>query len=63
MVSEQKTNSIESPCVSICALDENDICVGCHRTGEEITNWGPMSNTEKARVMEHVREREQKAYI
>jgi hypothetical protein len=49
--------------VSICALDENDICVGCHRTGEEITNWGPMSNTEKARVMEHVREREQKAYI
>lgn len=28
-----------SPCVSICTLDESDVCVGCHRTMEEITHW------------------------
>lgn len=28
-----------SPCVSVCALDENDICMGCYRSAEEITDW------------------------
>ena len=31
--------AIRSPCVAICALDENDICVGCYRSGSEITDW------------------------
>jgi|LXNH01.1.fsa_nt_gb predicted Fe-S protein YdhL (DUF1289 family) len=29
----------ESPCVSICALDSNDVCMGCFRTGDEIVDW------------------------
>lgn len=28
-----------SPCVSICALDDNDICMGCYRSAQEITDW------------------------
>ena len=36
-----------SPCVSICALDENDICVGCFRSGGEISIWGLLSDEEK----------------
>ncbi len=32
-------NPPQSPCVSICALDENDVCQGCFRTGPEITDW------------------------
>lgn len=55
--------NVVSPCVAICALDENDICVGCHRSGDEITLWSQMSNDEKQRVMEKVREREQSSYI
>lgn len=54
---------VASPCVSICALDEEDICVGCYRTGKEITLWSQMTGDEKAQVMEKVREREQKSYI
>ena len=23
---------VTSPCVSVCALDEQDICIGCQRT-------------------------------
>ena len=33
---------VASPCVSICALDEQDICTGCQRTVDEIT---PVSYT------------------
>lgn len=54
---------VVSPCVSICALDEDDICVGCYRSGDEITRWSQMSKEEKEQVMALVRDREQKAYI
>lgn len=50
---------VHSPCVSICALDEHDVCIGCQRTGDEITRWGSMSNCERKAVLERVAEREQ----
>lgn len=43
-----------SPCVSICALDEEDICVGCFRTGGEISIWGLLSNDEKREVFRRI---------
>ncbi|MCG8391893.1 MAG: DUF1289 domain-containing protein [Pseudomonadales bacterium] len=43
-----------SPCVSICALDENDICVGCFRTGGEISIWGLLSDDEKREVYRRI---------
>jgi predicted Fe-S protein YdhL (DUF1289 family) len=49
---------IKSPCSAVCALDENDMCIGCYRTGDEITKWGAMDNDEKIKVLEHVSERE-----
>ena len=30
---------LESPCISVCLLDESDICVGCFRSADEITDW------------------------
>ncbi|MBL3557417.1 MULTISPECIES: DUF1289 domain-containing protein [Marinobacter] len=56
-------DKVRSPCVSICALDDNDTCVGCHRTGEEITRWSSMSNEERREVLQKVAERERKALI
>jgi len=49
---------VKSPCVAVCALDENDICIGCYRTGDEITQWGEMTNQEKKHVLENVAQRE-----
>ena len=43
-----------SPCVSICALDEDDICVGCYRTGGEISIWGLLSDEEKREVFRRI---------
>jgi uncharacterized protein len=42
---------IESPCISICALDENDICVGCYRSAEEITRWSQADNVERRSII------------
>lgn len=49
---------VPSPCVSICALDDKDICVGCFRSGEEISQWGKMNNEQKKAVLQTVNQRE-----
>ncbi|WP_417519222.1 DUF1289 domain-containing protein [Marinobacter sp.] len=50
---------VRSPCVSICALDERDVCIGCQRTSDEILRWTSMSNCERKAVLVKVAEREQ----
>ena len=30
----------KSPCIGVCVLDENNICIGCRRTIEEIIRMG-----------------------
>jgi predicted Fe-S protein YdhL (DUF1289 family) len=42
---------VKSPCISVCALDEQDICTGCQRTAAEITRWGRMSDDERRAVL------------
>ncbi len=49
--------SPQSPCISVCALDENDICMGCYRSADEITDWFIASDEEKLRILERVRQR------
>ncbi len=58
-----RRDRVPSPCVSICALDENDVCVGCQRTGDEITQWPRMSDEERRAVLEKVALREEKVTI
>lgn len=38
---------IESPCIGVCALDENDVCMGCFRTADDITEWTIYNDAEK----------------
>jgi predicted Fe-S protein YdhL (DUF1289 family) len=32
-------DQLSSPCVKNCCLDDNDICLGCFRSLEEIRKW------------------------
>lgn len=48
---------VKSPCVSICALNEDGICVGCWRTGNEISHWGAYNNNERRVVLKLAFER------
>ena len=47
----------KSPCISICVLDENDICQGCYRSAEEITDWFMAASQEKQAINDRARER------
>lgn len=51
-------DKVRSPCVSICALDERETCIGCQRTGDEILRWSSMTNCERKAVLVKVAERE-----
>jgi len=48
---------IDSPCVRICELDRDDMCVGCGRTRAEIAGWLSMSDAQKAIVVERAKQR------
>jgi predicted Fe-S protein YdhL (DUF1289 family) len=49
--------TFESPCIRNCCLDENDICLGCHRSLNEITSWTLMSREEQKVVLEKAKQR------
>jgi predicted Fe-S protein YdhL (DUF1289 family) len=53
--------TVKSPCVSVCALDAEDICVGCYRSSEEITLWSSLDNAGKREVIRRAAERAKKA--
>lgn len=40
-----------SPCISVCVLNEADICTGCYRTLDEIVDWPSMSPVDKRAVL------------
>ena len=45
---------VKSPCISVCWLNEDNICEGCYRNAEEITVWSVSGNQEKHQIMEKV---------
>ncbi len=51
------TDVVQSPCISVCALDENDVCTGCFRTLREISDWSEYSNDKKRDVVSEARQR------
>ena len=57
-MSDLPEKPVPSPCVSVCALNENDICVGCYRSADEIRQWGIFDNVEKRGVIQKAYERE-----
>ena len=50
---------IKSPCVRNCCLDEDDVCIGCCRTLDEIKSWQALSEQEKRVVLEVCQQRQQ----
>ncbi|MFV0448374.1 MAG: DUF1289 domain-containing protein [Vibrio sp.] len=46
-----------SPCIRQCCLDEQDICVGCFRTINEIIHWNASSDAEKIQIIERCKQR------
>jgi predicted Fe-S protein YdhL (DUF1289 family) len=48
---------VESPCIKLCALNADDVCVGCGRTRAEIGAWSTLQDATKEAVNRRARQR------
>ena len=46
-----------SPCINVCKLDKDKMCIGCFRTIHEIAQWSQMTNEQKKIVVEQLEKR------
>lgn len=49
---------IESPCIAVCRLDDDKICVGCGRSVDEIMEWKKSTTERKREIVENARTRQ-----
>ncbi len=47
---------VVSPCIKICTL-QNDFCIGCGRTTQEIAEWTKASDKKKRDILERLPDR------
>ena len=47
-----------SPCILVCTLDDNNVCLGCGRSLEQISSWAVMSKEEQWAVIDQLSRRE-----
>jgi len=51
-------SAVSTPCINVCVLDPlSALCIGCGRTGAEISAWSTMSEGERIAVMAELDER------
>lgn len=45
--------SAASPCINVCRIDPvASLCVGCHRSLDEIARWRDMTDAQRQRVLQ-----------
>ena len=47
----RRMTDIDSPCIRTCTLDEDDVCIGCGRSLDEITIWSVVSQARKREIL------------
>jgi uncharacterized protein len=48
---------VESPCIKVCVLDAQSVCVGCGRSLEEIGSWSGASPDEQREICQKAAQR------
>jgi uncharacterized protein len=51
-------DQLSSPCVRMCCLDDNDICLGCFRSLDEIKNWSQADKQTRQHFLTNAKNRE-----
>lgn len=54
MTMNYQFRAVLSPCIGICSIDDDGLCMGCHRTTGEIAAWPMMDDGARLRLMEDV---------
>ena len=52
-----------SPCINICELNSQDVCIGCLRTQSEIACWSQMNERERLSIMAELPARSAKVSV
>ncbi len=47
----------QSPCVRICTLNTENVCIGCGRNVEELKNWATFSDETKRTIKAQLKAR------
>lgn len=50
-------SQVASPCVRNCCLDEQDVCLGCGRSLDEIKVWSEASDAARLGILEQAARR------
>ncbi len=53
--------TVEVPCIRKCCLNDEDICLGCFRTFEDMKVWRSLTREEKVTVLHLAKKRESEA--
>ena len=56
-MSETERGLPVSPCIRICCLDEQDVCLGCFRSIGEITGWAQADEVARLAILSRCDER------
>ena len=51
------TQPVKSPCIEVCSLNHEDVCIGCYRTANEIIEWFSAPDERKREILVSVNER------
>jgi uncharacterized protein len=46
-----KIAAVPSPCVDICRLNAQGLCIGCRRTLSEIAEWSQASDARRLEIL------------
>jgi hypothetical protein len=52
-----KEAAVPSPCIDVCRLDAQGLCVGCRRTIAEISEWSRATDTRRREILSGLKSR------
>jgi len=54
---ENDPETVISPCISVCRMNDSGLCEGCFRTLEEIAAWSGLDGSQRLAVWARIEER------
>ncbi|MGJ8670156.1 MAG: DUF1289 domain-containing protein [Oceanococcus sp.] len=52
--------AVVSPCISVCELNADEVCLGCGRSLQDIADWSAADDKARAAILEQARKRLEK---
>ena len=53
---------VKSPCIEVCSLNDQDVCIGCYRTADEIIEWFSANDERKQEILAAVGDRREDSH-